>query len=80
MLMNIKPLLDYCNEIRKDTNLFIYKSNDYVNLKFIRLLKGIENPKYLIKLLDINVYGVVELEVTLKISDLKKIDKKMLDI
>lgn len=80
MLMNIKILLDYCENIRKDTNLFIYKSNDYVHLKFIRLLKGVDSPKYLIKLSDINVYGVIELEVTLKISDLKKINKKMLDI
>lgn len=78
--MNIKIFIDYCNNIRKDTNLFIYKSNDYVHLKFIKLLKGVENPKYLIKLLDINVYGVVDLEVTLKISDLNKINKKMLDI
>lgn len=80
MLMNIKILLDYCDYIRKDKNLFIYKSNDYVHLKFIRLLKGVDNPKYLIKLSDINVYGVIELEVTLKISDLNKINKKMLDI
>lgn len=79
--MNLSELLDYCNNIRKDSNLFIYKSNDYVYLKFIKLLKGVENPKYLIQLLDIKVYGVVELEVTLKISDLNKINfKKVLDI
>lgn len=79
--MNLNELINYCNTIRKDTNLFIYKSNDYIYLKFIRLLKGVENPKYLIQLLDIKVYGVVELEVTLKISDLNKINfKKVLDI
>lgn len=79
--MRLNELLNYCNSIRKDLNLFIYKSDEYVNLKFIKLLKGVENPKYLIQLLDIKVYGVVELEITLKISDLNKINfKKVLDI
>lgn len=79
--MSLNELLDYCNSIRKDSNLFIHKSDEYVYLKFIRLLKGVENPKYLIQLLDIKVYGVIELEVTLKISDLNKINiEKMLDI
>lgn len=81
MSMSLNELLNYCNSIRKDSNLFIHKSDEYVYLKFIRLLKGVENTKYLIQLLDIKVYGVIELEVTLKISDLNKINiKKMLDI